>query len=205
MANGLRFAKGPVTPMLRQLILDTLLRPRAAAREILKIGFAPENLVQAAVAVTSLGMVLAFTAARMTPGGVDPVTTAILQAPLLGAAMQLGVMGLIVVATALIGRQFGGTGDISGALALIVWLNLVLLAIQLVQIAALLVMPPLATLLGFATLFWLLWAFACFVTELHGFSNPLKVLVGVIACMIVLFFGLTLALAFLGFGPQGAG
>lgn len=191
--------------MLRQLIHNTLLRPRVAARAVLGAGIAPGLLVQAAVAVTSLGMVLAYTAAWLTPGGVDPVTAAILQAPLVGALLQLGVMGVVVVATALIGRQFGGTGSISGAMAMIVWLNVVLLAIQLVQIAALLVAPPLASLLAFATLFWLIWAFACFVTELHGFSNPLKVLGGVIACMIMLFFGLTLLLAFLGFAPQGAG
>jgi hypothetical protein len=191
--------------MLRQLILDTLLRPRVAARAVLGFGIAPGLLVQAAVAVTSLGMVLAYTAARLTPGGVDPVTAAILQAPIVGASLQLGVMAVVVLATALIGRQFGGTGSIPAALTMIVWLNVVLLAIQLAQIAALLVAPPIASLLAFATLFWLIWAFACFVTELHGFSNPLKVLGGVIACMIMLFFGLTLLLAFLGFAPQGAG
>jgi hypothetical protein len=114
-------------------------------------------------------------------------------------------MAVVVLATALIGRQFGGTGSIPAALTMIVWLNVELLAIQLAQIAALLVAPPIASLLAFATLFWLIWAFASFVTELHGFSNPLKVLGGVIACMIMLFFGLTLLLAFLGFAPQGAG
>jgi hypothetical protein len=133
------------------------------------------------------------------------VTAAILQAPIVGASLQLGVMAVVVLATALIGRQFGGRGSIPAALTMIVWLNVVLLVIQLAQIAALLVAPPVASLLAFATLFWLIWAFASFVTELHGFSNPLKVLGGVIACMIMLFFGLTLLLAFLGFAPQGAG
>ena len=201
----MRFAKGPVTPMFRQLIADSLLRPRAAARTVLDLRIAPGPLIEAAVAVTCLGMVLSFTAARLAPGGVDAVTAAILGAPLLGAAMMLGMLGFAVVATTLIGRQFGGTGDITGALALIVWLNVVLFVIQLVQVAALLLLPPLASLLAFATLFWLIWAFACFVTELHGFSSPLKVLGGVIACMIVFFFGLTVLAAFLGFAPQGGG
>ncbi|MCB1370049.1 MAG: YIP1 family protein [Rhodobacteraceae bacterium] len=194
-----------MTPMFRQLMLDTLLRPRVAARAVLDLGLAPGPLMQAAVAVTCLGMVLSYAAARLTVGGVDAVTAAILYDPLLGAAMQLGMLAFAVVATALVGRQFGGRGDITGALAVIVWLNVVLLALQLVQIAALLVMPPLASLLAVATLIWLIWAFACFVTELHGFSNPLKVLGGVIACMIVLFFGLTVLVAMLGLAPQGGG
>jgi hypothetical protein len=84
----------------------------------------------------------------------------------------------------------------------VVWLNAMMLLIQMAQLGALLLIPPLASLIAIATVIWALWAFANFVTELHGFQNPLFVLGGVILSMIVLFFGLAMILAILGVTPQ---
>ena len=86
---------------------------------------------------------------------------------------------------------------------LVVWLNAMTLLIQIVQLVLLLVAPPLAGFLAIATLFWLMWAYANFVTELHGFASPVMVLGVTVLSVVVLMLGLTLIAAILGFSPSG--
>jgi Yip1 domain len=188
--------------MWRKLVIDTLLRPRLAARQVLAAGLPQIALLQGAVMVTCLGVVLGYIALQMSPDAIDVVSAAVLGNPFLGALAQLAVMAVIVVLTVRIGRLFGGSGGIWGALALVVWLNMMMVLIQAGQLVALAILPPLAALLAVATIFWALWAYANFVAELHGFQNPFIVLGAVILTAIVLFFGTAMLLAILGITPQ---
>lgn len=190
--------------MWRALLIDSLKRPRVAARRVLDAHVPPQQLVEAAILVSVLGVVLGYLALVMSPEAIDVISAAVIHNPLLGAATQLAVMAVAVVLTVRIGRLFGGTGTIEGALALVVWLNAVLVLVQAVQLVALAVVPPLATILAVATIVWALWAFANFVAELHGFQNPFIVLAVVILTSIVLFFGTAMVFAILGITPQGA-
>ncbi|CAN5705726.1 Yip1 family protein [soil metagenome] len=187
----------------RKLVSQSLIQPRAAARSLMALGLPLGLLVQAAAAVTALAILLSYLALAATPDGVDAVSRAIVESPLIGAAIQFGVILVVGYFTFYIGRLFGGTGNLGAALALVVWLNAMLLFIQIVQLAILFVVPPLASLVAVVTVFWALWAFANFVTELHGFQNALLVLGGVLLSMFVLFFGLAMVLAVLGLGPEG--
>jgi len=63
--------------------------------------------------------------------------------------------------------------------------------------------PPLAGLIALATLFWLLWAYANFVSELHAFRSPVVALGVAVLSGIVLIFCVTLIAAILGFAPPG--
>ena len=186
----------------RQLVSDSLVRPRAAARAVIALGLPPSLTVQAALAVTSAAVVLSFLVVRLAPGEVDQVSAAISTNPLIGAAIQFAAILVVAFLTARIGALFGGKGSLGAALALVVWLNAMLLVIQIAQLALMLLVPPLAAFVAIFAVVWALWAFSNFVTELHGFQNPLFVLGGVILSMIVLFFGLAMILAILGLGPQ---
>jgi hypothetical protein len=175
-----------------------------AAERVLSLSLPPQVLIEAAVAVSCIGVVLVHVTAQVSSGQLDPMTAALVRDPLLGAAIQLGIMAVIVGMTVRIGRAFGGTGTTWDALRLIVWLDTMLVLLQVVQLVALMVLPPLAAVLAIVTLFWMLWAFANFVTELHGFVNPMLVLGASILAMVVLFFGIAMLLAMLGYSPQGA-
>lgn len=189
--------------MWGRLVIDSLVRPREAARDVLALRVDAGALAQAAAAVTCLGVLLGFAALQMTGGAVDPVSAAVLERPLAGAAGQLVVMGVLALLTFRVGRLFGGRGGLLGAAAVVVWLNAVTLVIQVAQLVALALIPPLGVLIALATLFWLLWAYANFVTELHGFESPVMVLGVVILTMIALVFGLSMLAAMLGVAPQG--
>jgi hypothetical protein len=170
---------------------------------VLALGLPLDVLAMALAAVTATGMVFAYVAARLTGGGLDAMTAAILRAPLMGALLQFAVMATVAIGAARIGRLFGGTGDIAGALALVVWLNVMMLLAQVAQIVALVVLPPLAFFLAIATLLWLIWAFASFVAELHGFTNLAAVLGGVVVSMVIFFLALASLLTALGLAPPG--
>jgi Yip1 domain len=188
-----------------ELIVDSFLRPKLAARRVLELRPSLNVLVEAAIAVTCIGMILGFVAMRFNPGALDPATAFILDNPLVGALLQAGILATGVFFIVRIGRFFGGTGDVGGALAIVVWLDFVMVLIQAAQVAALALFPPLATLLSLAAVIWALWALACFVGELHDFENTVVVLGGVILSMTVLFLGAAFVLAFLGAPTQGQG
>jgi hypothetical protein len=191
--------------MWGQLVIDSLLRPRLAARRVLALGLGPVVLLQAAVLTACLSTLLGYIALVLNPGAIDGISQALLAQPLRGAALQLAVMMLGAGLMARIGMLFGGTGSIGGALALLVWLNTVMVLLQAVQLVALIVLPPLAVLIALATLLWAVWTFAGFVAELHGFGNTLLVLAGTVLALMVLFFSLAMLMAILGFSPRGAG
>ena len=197
--------EAPLPRMWVQLVIDSLRRPRSAARQVLALDLEPAILLQGALVTACLGMVLGYLALVLSPGAIDAVSTMLLDNPLLGAAMQLAVMAAAVALTARVGGLFGGSGNLRGALSLVVWLNVMMVILQTLQLVALVLVPPLAAVIALATLFWALWAFANFVAELHGFGNPLLVLAGILLTLIVLFFGFAMLLAILGIMPRGAG
>ncbi|MFO1210013.1 MAG: YIP1 family protein [Amaricoccus sp.] len=189
--------------MWRHLVLDTLLHPRAAARQVLALSFSPGQLVEAAIVVTCVGMILGYAAVATSPDAIE-ISVPVLDYPLLGAVAQLAIMAVMAFLTVRIGRLFGGRGNLNGAIALVIWLNAMMVLIQVVQLVALAIVPPVAAVIAIATLIWIFWAYANFVAELHGFGNSFIVLGAVVLTAIVLFFGMAMLFAILGITPQGA-
>ena len=185
----------PDATMWGQLLIETLSRPRDAAKRVLAAAPDMPVLIEAAVAVTCLGLVMGFLVGQLSPGVMDPVTQSVLRNPMAGAVFQFAALLVIVAVTVSAGRMFGGVGDFRGALALVVWLNAAMLALQALQIGLMVVLPPLAPLVALAALLWAIWAFAGFVAELHGFRNQAVVLGGVLVGMVGLFVALSILMA----------
>ena len=191
--------------MWKELVIESFRRPRAAAQRLLAAALPAGIVVEAALLVTSVGMVLGYLALVLSGGGLDLVSAAVLANPLLGAAVQLVAMAVAVLLTVRIGRLFGGQGGYAGASVLVIWLNAMLVLVQAAQVVALAVAPPIAAVLALAAMIWALWAYANFVAELHGFSSPVIVLGAVVLTGVMLFFGTAMLLAILGIAPREAG
>lgn len=194
-----------MTRIWGELVGDSLIRPRVAARRVMALRINPLELLMVAVIITCAGIIMAFVATRASSGGLDPVTSRVLNTPLFGAGIELAVMAVIAVLTHRIGVLFGGKGAFLDAVALVVWLNVMLLLIQIAQILALATFPPVAAALSIVGILWAFWAFANFVTELHGFENPFMVLGAVVLTAIVLFIAVAMLLAILGLTPPEVG
>ncbi|MGR3591791.1 MAG: YIP1 family protein [Limimaricola soesokkakensis] len=119
-------------------------------------------------------------------------------AGLLGASLVLLAGG--VTAT---GRLLGGVGNFGPALALVVWLEVLAMALRLVQGVLILVLPPLAGLVGLAGLVWLFWCLARFVQVLHGFQSVGRATVALFLAFIAIGTALALLLALTGLTAQG--
>ena len=107
--------------------------------------------------------------------------------PLLATVLNVVQIAAMAAAAVWVGRRFGGTGELSGAVALVVWYNFVSMILVAALLGAYLLAPSLALVLGLAFCFWLVWAPVSFVAELHGFANALVVLAGLLLTMLALF------------------
>jgi hypothetical protein len=100
--------------------------------------------------------------------------------PLLLAGVQVFAQGAAAWLAWAVGRFFGGTGTLPQALALLAWVEWVLVLVQVAQVLLLLAVPPLAEATSPLALMLFFWLTASFIAELHGFPNLWKVLLGII-------------------------
>jgi hypothetical protein len=142
------------------------------------------------VLVSCAGTLVIHLAAQKVPELQQGEFSGLTDSPLLATFLNVVQIGVMAAAATWVGRRFGGTGELSGALALVVWYNLVSLLLVAALFGAYLVAAPLALVLGLAFIYWLVWAPVCFLAELHGFSNALVVLAGLLLTMLALFFAI---------------
>lgn len=185
--------------LIRDLLRETITDPQGAARRLVAAAPPMEArwLALALVAVLSVligqasALVFARAGAAMVVG-------------LNASAILHGVVLVVVVwAAHTVGRIFGGTGTFADAILLISWLQFVMVMLQLVQLLALVLLPPLSMLIGMAAIALFLWLLTNFVAVLHGFKSLGKVFGMILVTFMALAFVLAFLLALLGI--QGPG
>ncbi|MGC9418199.1 MAG: Yip1 family protein [Rhodovulum sp.] len=191
-------------PSLTALARETLSNPRSGARSVLALAL-PEKVVwQALVAIVSISVLLTQMGEYLVPVPMDPLTPAFRANPLLTAIVQGGLLVVTVYAIHVIGRRFGGRGDFAGALALTVWLQALMVALQVVQTLFLVVLPSVAGLIGLFGIGFFFWLLSHFVAELHGFPSAIKTFAAIIASMVAIILGMSLLMSILGITFGGA-
>ncbi|WP_415233381.1 YIP1 family protein [Pseudorhodobacter sp.] len=170
-----------LTPgFLMRMMRDTLAAPRVAASTILGFGFAPVvgwlSLLLMAVASTLLTHV----SFAMMPADAQAFWGTAMGSPLRTAMLQWVVLLLSVHAIHKVGRKLGGKGDLGDAVVLVAWLQFILLCVQIAQLVAQALVPPLADLLGILGLVLFLWLLTNFTAQLHGFKSLGLVFLGII-------------------------
>ena len=191
-------------PALMRLFGDTVIDPRGVARREL-LARLPMNARWLALAVVVvLSVLLGHVTLRLTmaPTG---MMGGLLAGPFASLVLQGGVLLIMALAAHQVGRLMGGGGNFPDALLLIAFLQGIMLVIQVLQIAALLLLPPLSgilSLFGFAVFLWVLTGF---VAEMHGFRSLLGVMGMIVATAFGMAFLIALILAMLGVAPPEMG
>ncbi|MFN4158368.1 MAG: YIP1 family protein [Gemmobacter sp.] len=171
---------------------ETVSDPRGGAKRIMAInlplrdGWSALALMAVGSAVlTHLGFLLSPPAARdfFSDAMASPFRTAILQ----GLVMGLGAFAMFKV-----GVARGGHGTLPQAVALAAWLQFILLVLQVAQLAAQVLVPPLAALIGLLGLALFFWLLTGFVMQMHGFTSMPITFLGILATMVAL--GMVLAM-----------
>ena len=186
---------------LLRMARHTVSNPRDGAAVILKLHLPMRALWLAFGLVIVLSMFLGEAVALlMGPPDQAAMPPEMMVSPITMGVIQAAFLFLVAHGMARIGQLFGGSGDFQGALALIVWLQFIFLVVQVIQLAAMLVVPPVAgliTILAMGLFFWLL---VNFIATLHGFSSLGLIFVMTILTAFGFVFVLSLVLTMLGLG-----
>lgn len=178
--------------------------PARAAQSLIAQNWPIQARWMALLASVSISAILTWIAATVfsapPDAGVQPVL--LIQQPMVMAVSQMGAIVLAAGLMAGVGRLFGGTGSFEDALLLTVWIEILLLLVQVVQLGVALVLPGMAGMLGIVAIVLFLWLTVQFTKTLHGFRNALKVMLGLIGTAFVAGFILSLFAASLGILPE---
>ncbi len=185
---------------LLELAALTVRSPREGAAEVLRV--APDR--SALWLAFSLMVVASLMMGEVVSMLVPPVEAGPLmdQSPIVLGLLQGALLFVTVFAITYFGRLCGGTGAFDGALALVTWLQFVLLLVQLVQLGLLLVAPLVAAMISILAVGLFFWLLVNFIAVLHDFASTGMVFVMTIVCFLGILFALSLILTILGLSPE---
>ncbi|PWK62473.1 Yip1 family protein [Roseicyclus mahoneyensis] len=187
-----------LVPLLR-MARDTVSNPREGAETVLSLGVPRQAMWLAFALVIVLSMLLGdllYLLAGLPQGG--PLTGPMGSSAVVMGGLQAALLYMMAHAITQIGRLFGGTGRFEEALLLIVWLQFIFLCVQVVQLAALLLIPPVAGLITILALGLFLWLLVNFIATLHGFTSLGMVFVMTLLSGFAILVSLSLVLTMLG-------
>ncbi len=169
--------------MWRQMIIDTVTNPREVARHLIAMNPPIAVRWQAFAFLTILSTVLPMVAFWIAGG--EARAEVLTSNPVMLTAVQFGFNIITVLLMQGVGQWAGGKGQFHDALLLMVWLQMMLLVLQLVQSVAIIVAPVLLLpimAVGIVLMFWLL---SHFTAELHGFKSAFRVFGVIFGLMFV--------------------
>jgi hypothetical protein len=181
---------------LLAMVWRTVRNPREGATELLSLGVPREALWPALALVVVLSILFAQVTSLLMTGqagmGGMPI------GPAATGFIQLLLLVVMVFAIFWIGRAMGGSGSFEEAILLVAWLQFIMVCLQVVQAAALLILPPVAGLIGVAGLVLFLWLLTNFIAVLHGFSSLVQVFIMILVAAFGIAFGLSIILTLIG-------
>ena len=161
-------------------VKDTLTDPAAMARQVmalrLTVAEAWMALAATAVSATIFTSLMQLALVRTTDLG----AAEIFSHPFLIAVSQFAAMSLGAFLMWRVGRFFGGTGSFAQALSLVAWLEVVLILLNLAEVAIVLILPGLAGIFFIAMMLALFYLLTHFTATLNGFTSLAKTLVAIL-------------------------
>jgi hypothetical protein len=152
-----------LTDRITALAQLTLQDPRRATRVLLAEDVPMPARTGGLLLVAVASAFLASIHAGLQTAALDPISAFMLSSPIRAAVIQWLFLALSVVLIHNVGQAFGGKGSFPDALLVVVWLQLLMLALQLVQFVAFLLSPALAGMIGLAGLVLFFWLMSSFI------------------------------------------
>lgn len=187
---------------LASAAIDTLRNPRSGAARVMAENLPAPVLWTMLVTVVALSVVLGQGSLLLVTGGAV-ADNPYLANPLVMWGLQCALLFVMVHAIHHIGRAMGGQGVFEDTLALVVWLQFVMACLQVVQTAALFILPPVADIIGVVGLVVFMWLLTQFVAVAHGFARLGMVFVMIILSAFGITFLLSIVLSMLGIVVPG--
>ena len=160
------------------------------------------------VVTAALASILSWLGAQLLPASVEGsgLLALLSRAPFSMAMVQVGSAALGAFLLAEVGgRIFGGTGRFADALLAVGWVEAIMVVLQAVQLVATVILPPVGALVGIATLMLAAYLLVAMTMAVHGFRNPLLVVLGIVATVMVTSFLMSILAASTGLLPGVTG
>lgn len=190
---------------LQELVKETLFSPALAADRIMALRLPHEALWSAVVLVSVLNALMMTLSLQLAD--IDPEQLAaapqIFRSPALLAMTMAGALVITIFMFYWAGRAIGGQAELGDILALLAWLQFVMLIMQAaVEILSFLV-PGLLTLVATIGNVWGLFILVAFLDRGHRFGKPIKAIGLIILSMGLLLIGLLFFLLLIGAAAEG--
>ncbi|MDO8885151.1 MAG: Yip1 family protein [Pseudotabrizicola sp.] len=179
---------------LLSLARFTIQNPREGARMVMGANMPIGARWVALALMAVVSAILAHLAFALMPLEVRQQMAGAMSSPVTSAVMQGALMLGAVFVIHYVGRWRGGVGRFEDALILMIWLQFILLILQVVQIVTQVLLPPLSVIVGYASVGIFLWLLSNFVAELHGFKSVLMTFFGVLLALLAIGFVLAIVL-----------
>lgn len=182
------------------LIRESVAEPQEFADRLLAARPRTQVVLEAAVLLSILD---ALVLSALAGGGATTLPTPngeIQLSPFAHAGVLLASLLLSASALQVGGQLLKGRGRYAEALLLVVWLEVLALAVQVVTVLISLALPPLAGIVGLFGFAVLLWCLLHFARALHGFSGLGKAAGALVLGAVLVILASSLLLAAFGFG-----
>ena len=182
----------------------TLSNPREGAKRIMALDLPRDVLWSALALMVVVSTILTHAGALVMPS-TDALMVQYLYSPLLTGMVQAGLLVIMVFSVFWIGRAMGGTGRFQDVLVLVIWLQFIMVCVQVFQTVVVLVSPAIAALIGVASVALFFWLLTQFTAVVHGFQSLVTVFVMILASAFGVIFGLSMILAIISIAVPGGG
>lgn len=134
----------------------------------------------------------------------DSIAGQFMRNPMMAGLFQLFLLVAMVLGVFWIGRAMGGAGGFDDTILVVAWIQFIMACIHVIQMAAMIVLPPLAEIIAIIGSMLFFWLLTNFVAELHGFKSLGLVFLMIIVAAFGIAFGTYLLLALIGVDLLGA-
>ena len=186
-----------------QLGVRSIPDPRGVLGELRRRNYSVRDMAMAAALVAALGVIFFEGTMLLAPVEGQDGTLLGITSPIGAFVFQYAMILVTAVVVFFGGRMFGGKAGFNDSLLAVTWLQFVMLLVQVVQMVALILVPPLGLLVFMTALILLVYLLVNFIMEIHGFKNPMAVVAGVIGAFFAIALVLSILMAILGIGLGG--
>lgn len=187
-----------------QLMVQTIRNPLVTWEQLRQLRLTVTEAWMLVIITSALAAILAWIGTLLLPASaeVGGALGALSRSPISMAGVQLGAATLAAFLMAEVGRIFGGKGRFAEALLAVGWIEAIMIVLQAFQLVLTVILPPLGALVGLATVVIAAYLVVAMTMAVHGFRNPLFVVLGIIATVMLVSFLMTMVAASLGLMPE---
>jgi hypothetical protein len=178
-------------------MVETVRMPRDFARRIIAMRLDLDLCLIGMVLTAVISAILTSLTYQTMNTDSQIVTPFVFANPILTAGVQLFSFGLTAFLIIFVGSVFGGKGTLTDAIALLVWIEVIMIAVECVQLVMLWFSPDLALIFGVLAIPLFFWMLSHFIAALHDFTSALTVFFGTLATAFAVSFALVVVLSML--------